>query len=58
MYNDHISPEEARELIRQRMQEAENYGLQQQMGFSDSRATRWIFLLVVILGMVVAGLLL
>ena len=58
MYNDHLTPEEARELIRQRMQEAETYGVQKQLGFSDSRATRWIFLLVVILGMVVAGLLL
>ena len=58
MYNDHVSPEEARELIRQRMQEAETYGLQKQLGFSDSRATRWVFLLIVILAVVVASLLL
>ncbi len=58
MYNDHLSPEEARELIKQRMQEAETYGLQKQLGFGDSRATRWVFLLVVILALVVAGLLL
>ncbi len=58
MYNDHVSPEEARELIKQRMQEAETYGLQKQLGFGDSRATRWVFVLVVILAVVVAGLLL
>ena len=58
MYNDHLTPEEARELIRQRMQEAETYGVQKQLGFSDSQAARWVFLLIVILAVVVAGLLL
>jgi len=58
MYNDHMSNEEAQELIRQRMQEAETYGQQKQLGFSDSRAARWVFLLVVILAVVAAGALL
>lgn len=58
MYNDHVSPEEARELIKQRMQEAEIYSQQKQLGFSDSRATRWVFLLIVILVAVVTSLLL
>ena len=58
MYNDHISQEEASVLIKQRLQEAESYGLQKQLGFSDSRATRWVFLLIVILAVVVAGLVL
>ena len=58
MYNDHVSPEEARELIKQRMQEAETYSRQKQLGFGDSPATRWVFLLIVILAVVVAGLVL
>lgn len=58
MYNDHVSQEEARVLIKQRLQEAESYGLQKQLGFSDSRAKRWVFLLIVILAAVVAGLVL
>jgi len=57
MYNDHISQEEASVLIKQRLQEAESYGLQKQLGFSDSRATRWVFLLVVILAVAGIGLL-
>ena len=56
MYNDHVSQEEASVLIKQRLQEAESYGLQKQLGYGDSRATRWVFLLVVILAVVVAGL--
>ncbi len=58
MYNDHVSPEEARELIKQRMQEAETYGLQKQLGFGDSKSARWLLLLVVLLVAVAAGLLL
>lgn len=58
MYNDHVSQEEARVLIKQRLQEAESYGLQKQLGFSDSRAARWVFLLIVILAVVVTGLVL
>ena len=57
MYNDHISQEEASVLIKQRIQEAESYGLQKQLGYGDSRATRWVFLLVVILAVAGIGLL-
>jgi hypothetical protein len=58
MYNDHLSQEEANELIRQRMKEAETYGLQKQLGFSDSRAARWVLLLIIVIVAVVFGLLL
>ena len=58
MYNDHVSQEEASVLIKQRMEEAESYGLQKQLGFGDSRATRWAFLLVVLIVAVAASLLL
>jgi hypothetical protein len=58
MYNDHISQEEAKELIKQHLQEAENYSHQKQLGYGDSRASRWVFLLVVIIAVVAVGLLL
>lgn len=57
MYNDYISQEEASVLIKQRAQEAESYGLQKQLGFGDSKAARWLFLLVVLLAAIAAGLL-
>jgi hypothetical protein len=58
MYNDHVSQEEAQELIKQRMQEAETYSLQKQLGYGDSKAARWFFLFIVIITATVAGLLL
>jgi hypothetical protein len=58
MYNDHISQEEARELIKERMQEAETYGRQKQLGYGDSRVARWVFLLIVLLVAVSVGALL
>jgi hypothetical protein len=58
MYNDHFSQEEAQKLIEQRMQEAETYSRQKQLGFGDSPAARWIFLLVVLLAAAAVGLLL
>ncbi len=58
MYNDHMSNEEARELIRQRIQEAESYGRQKQLGFRESQAARWVFLLIAILAVVAVGVLL
>jgi hypothetical protein len=57
MYNDHISPEEAQKLIEQRMQEAETYSRQKQLGFGDSKAARWVFLLIVLIVAVVVSLL-
>lgn len=47
MANDRISYEEAQEYIKQRMEEAETYSLQQRLGFGDSRSARWILLLTV-----------
>jgi len=58
MYNDHVSHEEANELIRQRIEEAEIYSRQKQLGFGDSRISRWILVLIVILAVVVVGALL
>ena len=58
MYNDHVSHEEAREIIKQRTKEAESYGLQKQLGFSDSGTARWVFLLIVVITATVVGLLL
>ena len=57
MYNDHVSHEEAQELINQRMKEAETYSLQKQLGFGDTRSARWIFLLIVLIVAVVVSLL-
>jgi hypothetical protein len=57
MYNDHISPEEAQKLIEQRMQEAETYSRQKQLGFGDSKAARWVFLFIVLIVAVVVSLL-
>jgi hypothetical protein len=58
MYNDHLSPEEAKERVEQRMKEVETYSLQKQLGFGDSTATRWLLLLIVILAATGIGLLL
>lgn len=57
MYNDHISPEEAQKLIEQRMKEAETYSRQKQLGFGDSKATRWVFVLIVLIAAAVVVLL-
>ncbi len=57
MYNEHLSLEEAQKLIEQRMQEAEACSRQKQLGFGDSRAARWVFLLVVLLALAVVVLL-
>jgi|WetSurMetagenome_2_1015567.scaffolds.fasta_scaffold1703872_1 hypothetical protein len=54
MYNEHLSYEEAQKLIEQRMQEAEACSRQKQLGFGDSRAARWVFLLVVLLTAAIA----
>ncbi len=58
MYNDRLSQEDARELIDQRMKEAETYSRQKQLGFGDSSASRWVFLLIVIVVVLVAASLL
>ena len=58
MYNDHISQEEAKELIKERMKEAETYGLQKRLGFGDSSAMRWGFVLILLLAALAVGLLL
>jgi hypothetical protein len=49
MFNDHLSSEEAKELIRERIKEVENYSIQKQLGFGDQGKGLWICLLVVLL---------
>ena len=57
MFNDHLSTEEAKELIKERIQEVENYSLQKRLGYGDYAAARWIFALVIIIAAVAAVLL-
>jgi hypothetical protein len=57
MFNDHLSNEEAKERIRQRMKEAESYSLQKRLGYGDSGVARWIFILMVVIVVVTIGLL-
>lgn len=58
MFNDHLTNEEAKERIKERMREAETYSMQKRLGYGDFAAARWMFALVVILAAVVIGLLL
>ena len=57
MFNDHLANEEAKERIKQRMQEAETYSLQKRLGYGDSAVTRWIFVLILVMAVVAVGLL-
>jgi hypothetical protein len=56
MLNDYLSGEEAKERIKQNIQDAETDHLLKQLGYSNHGTTRWMFALI-ILGVVV-GLLL
>ena len=58
MFNDRLSNEEAKERIKQRMQEAETYSLQKRLGYGDSRTARWMFALIIVMAVVAVGLLL
>ena len=49
MFNDHLSSEEAKELIRERIKEVETYSIQRQLGFGDQRKGLWIILLIILL---------
>lgn len=58
MFNDHLSREEAKELIKQRIHEVEIYSLQKRLGFGDSGAARWIFgLIITLMAVLAVGLL-
>ncbi len=54
MYNDHLSSEEAKERVKQRMKEVETYSLHKRLGYSDNGAARWVFVVLIILIAVVA----
>jgi hypothetical protein len=56
MFNDRLSDELARERIDQRMKEVEDYSQQKRLGFSENKAVRWIFGIILI-AVVTAGLL-
>ena len=48
MFNEHLSIEDAKERMQQRMQEAETYRLHKQLGYSDDRIGKWVFVLLVV----------
>ena len=57
MNNDRISMEEAKERIEQRRREAEMYGLEQHLGYSDHGITRWVIAFtVIVIALVAIGL--
>ena len=58
MFNNPLFHEEAKLKVRQREQEVEMYHWQKQLGYSDRRAARWVFILVMLLPALVILLLL
>jgi hypothetical protein len=58
MFNDRLSSEAAKERIRERMREAETYGLQKRLGYEDYRMAKWIVVLIVIVAVVAVAALL
>jgi hypothetical protein len=58
MFNERLSSKEAKELIDERVKEAETYALHKRLGYGDNKAARWVFLLIVLVVVVTIGLLL
>jgi hypothetical protein len=58
MFNDHLSDEMAKERIHERIKEVETYSLHQRLGYRDSGAKWWAFILIVVLAVVALSLLL
>jgi len=56
MLNDYLSGEEAKERIKQSIQDAETDSLLKRLGYSNHGTIRWIFVLIILV--VVVGLLL
>ncbi len=54
MYNDHLSDQEAKQYVNQRVQEAESYSALKRLGYGDNGVARWFFVLFLILIIVVA----
>ena len=48
MYNEHLSIEDAKERMKERMQDVENYRLYKRLGYSDSGNGKWVFISVVL----------
>jgi hypothetical protein len=57
MFNSNLPDEEAKEYIKLRSREVENYVLQKQLGYGENGAARWIFVLVLVVALVGFGLL-
>lgn len=51
--NDHLSGEEAKEHIKQLMQDAEADRLFKKLGYKNNGITRWIFVFIIIAAVVV-----
>lgn len=51
--NDHLSGEEAKEHIKQLIQDAETDRLLNRLGFKNSGMTRWIFALIIVAAVIV-----
>lgn len=54
MFHNHLAAEEARHEIERRAQEAETCSLHKRLGYGDSRAARWILVVIVLLAAVAA----
>jgi hypothetical protein len=48
MMNDHLAGEEAKERIKQSLQDAESDRLLRQLGYNTDKTARWIFFLIII----------
>ena len=48
MMNDHLAGEEAKERIKQSLQDAESDRLLRELGYNTDKTARWIFFLIII----------
>ena len=49
MFNYHLANGEINEKMQRRMQEAETYRLHKQLGLSNSRIAKWVFILIFVI---------
>jgi len=57
MLNDYLSDKEAKERIKERIQDAETDSLLKRLGYKNDQIARWVFVLLVI-AVVAVGILL
>ena len=48
MFNNNLSGEEAKERIKQSLQDAESDRLLRQLGYNTDKTARWVFFLIII----------